>query len=100
MTISIRTRRDVVVVDPDQFLAAARQALPDRDPGLTDADRRHRFAAQIPELHWIRLVGKTSLPFSVGALVNEIVPRMGIANGLAAVGYSAVGSAQQGPDSP
>jgi hypothetical protein len=58
---------------------------------LTPA-RRQRFAAQIPELHWVRLVGKTSLPFSVGALVNEIVPRTGIANGLAAVGYSAMGS--------
>jgi hypothetical protein len=58
---------------------------------LTPA-RRHRFATQIPELHWVRLVGKTGLPFSVGALVNEIVSRMGIANGLAAVGYSAMGS--------
>ncbi|GIF74551.1 hypothetical protein [Asanoa siamensis] len=29
MTISIRSRRDVVVVDPDRFLAAARQAAPD-----------------------------------------------------------------------
>lgn len=38
MTISIRTRRDVVVVDPDRFLAAARQALNDRHPGLTDAE--------------------------------------------------------------
>jgi hypothetical protein len=38
MTISIRTRRDVVVVDPDRFLAAARQALRDRNPGLTDAE--------------------------------------------------------------
>ena len=38
MTISIRTRRDVVVVDPDRFLAAARQALRDRNSGLTEAD--------------------------------------------------------------
>ncbi|MFG1953868.1 hypothetical protein [Micromonospora sp. NPDC048830] len=38
MTISIRTRRDVVVVDPDRFLAAAWQALRDRNPGLTDAE--------------------------------------------------------------
>ncbi|MCP3785353.1 hypothetical protein NLX85_18490 [Micromonospora sp. A3M-1-15] len=38
MTISIRTRRDVVVVDPDRFLAAARQALRDCNPGLTDAE--------------------------------------------------------------
>ncbi|WP_433125101.1 hypothetical protein ACQPWW_21750 [Micromonospora sp. CA-240977] len=38
MMISIRTRRDVVVVDPDRFLAAARQALRDRSPGLSDAE--------------------------------------------------------------
>ncbi|MEV4539281.1 hypothetical protein AB0J82_36460 [Asanoa sp. NPDC049518] len=38
MTISIRTRRDVVVVDPDRLLSAARQALRDRDPGLTVAE--------------------------------------------------------------
>ncbi|MCI4066167.1 hypothetical protein MRQ36_27910 [Micromonospora sp. R77] len=38
MTISIRTRRDVVVVHPERFLAAARQALRDRDPDLTDAE--------------------------------------------------------------
>ncbi|TQJ23708.1 hypothetical protein FBZ33_4019 [Micromonospora sp. A202] len=38
MVISIRTRRDVVVVDPDRFMAAARQALCDRNPGLTDAE--------------------------------------------------------------
>ncbi|MEH1169447.1 hypothetical protein V6V47_29115 [Micromonospora sp. CPCC 205539] len=38
MVISIRTRRDVVVMDPDRFMAAARQALRDRHPGLTDAE--------------------------------------------------------------
>lgn len=38
MTISLRTRRDVVVVDPDRFMAAARAAyrelngLPDDTP--------------------------------------------------------------------
>ncbi|MGW3858022.1 hypothetical protein [Micromonospora arida] len=37
MVISVRTRRDVVVVDPERFMAAARQALCDRHPGLTDA---------------------------------------------------------------
>ncbi|MFG3604826.1 hypothetical protein [Micromonospora chersina] len=44
MTISIRTRRDVVVVDPDRFLTAARQALRDRNPGLTDADAAEAVA--------------------------------------------------------
>ncbi|GAA0450973.1 hypothetical protein Aca07nite_55310 [Actinoplanes capillaceus] len=37
MTISVRSRRDVVVVDPDRFLAAARQALRDGDPELSEA---------------------------------------------------------------
>jgi hypothetical protein len=37
MTISVRTRRDVVVVDPERFLAAARQALRDQNPELTTA---------------------------------------------------------------
>ncbi|MFD0204645.1 MULTISPECIES: hypothetical protein [Saccharothrix] len=38
MTISLRTRRDVVVVDPDRFLAAARAAYRELNPGLTDAE--------------------------------------------------------------
>ncbi|MBC6467490.1 hypothetical protein [Actinomadura alba] len=37
MTISVRTRRDVVIVDPDRFLTAARQALRDLNPELTEA---------------------------------------------------------------
>jgi hypothetical protein len=36
MTISIRTRQDVVVVDPQQFLAAARRAYRELDPDITD----------------------------------------------------------------
>jgi hypothetical protein len=36
MTISIRTRRDVVIVDPDRFLVAARKALRDVNPSLTE----------------------------------------------------------------
>lgn len=38
MTISVRTRRDVVIVDPDRFLAAARAAHRDLNPDLTDAE--------------------------------------------------------------
>lgn len=38
MTISVRTRRDVVVVDPDRFLAAARSAYRELNPDLTDAE--------------------------------------------------------------
>jgi hypothetical protein len=37
LTISVRTRRDVVIIDPEKFLAAARQALRDRNPDLTDS---------------------------------------------------------------
>ena len=53
---------------------------------LTHA-RRARFAAQMPNLLWFPLIEATTLPFSLGALVNRIVPRIG--NALAAVGYSA-----------
>jgi hypothetical protein len=38
MTISVRSRRDVVVVDPERFVAAARQALRDLDPALSEAE--------------------------------------------------------------
>lgn len=38
MTISVRTRRDVVVVDPDRFLSAARAAYRELHPDLTDAE--------------------------------------------------------------
>jgi hypothetical protein len=51
MTISIRTRRDVVVVDPDRFLTAARQALRDRDPGLTDAEAADAVADVYDAVH-------------------------------------------------
>jgi hypothetical protein len=37
MIISVRSRRDVVVVDPDRFLVAARRAVQDLDSGLTEA---------------------------------------------------------------
>lgn len=47
MTISVRSRRDVVVVDPQRFLAAARQALRDLDPGLSEADA----AAALVDVH-------------------------------------------------
>ncbi|WP_157556249.1 hypothetical protein [Herbidospora yilanensis] len=36
MTISVRTRRDVVVVDPARFLAAARAAYRDLHPGVSE----------------------------------------------------------------
>jgi len=51
MTISIRTRRDVVVVDPDRFMAAARQALRDRTPGMTDAEAAEAVADVYDAVH-------------------------------------------------
>ncbi|MEE1787495.1 hypothetical protein PUR71_32010 [Streptomyces sp. SP17BM10] len=42
MTISVRTRRDVVVVDPERFLVAARAAFRELYPGAGEEDaRRH-----------------------------------------------------------
>ncbi|MEU8510141.1 hypothetical protein AB0C76_00950 [Kitasatospora sp. NPDC048722] len=38
MTISVRTRRDVVVVDPERFLAAARAAFRELYPGTSEED--------------------------------------------------------------
>ncbi|MEV7021977.1 hypothetical protein [Kitasatospora sp. NPDC093558] len=38
MTISVRTRRDVVVVDPERFLAAARAAFREVYPGTSEED--------------------------------------------------------------
>lgn len=51
MTISVRTRRDVVVMDPDRFLAAARQALRDRNPELTDAEAAEAVADVYNAVH-------------------------------------------------
>ncbi|MFI0357086.1 hypothetical protein [Actinomadura sp. 9N407] len=36
MTVSVRSRHDVVVVDPDRFLAAARQAFRELNPEVTE----------------------------------------------------------------
>jgi hypothetical protein len=38
MTISVRSRRDVVIVDPTKFLAAARQAVRDFRPEMSEAE--------------------------------------------------------------
>ncbi|PSL45266.1 macro domain-containing protein [Saccharothrix carnea] len=58
MTISPRTRRDVVVVDPDRLLAAARAAYRELDPGLTDAAlATPAFDLTPPVRHVIHTVG-------------------------------------------
>jgi hypothetical protein len=38
MTISVRSRRDVVIMDPERFLAAARQAYRDLNPQVSEDD--------------------------------------------------------------
>lgn len=38
MTISVRTRQDVVVVDPERFLATAREAFRELYPDIPEAD--------------------------------------------------------------
>ncbi len=38
MTVSVRMRRDVVITDPERFLAAARAAYRDLNPGCGDAE--------------------------------------------------------------
>lgn len=37
MVLSLRTRRDVVIADPERFLAAARQAYLELNPGVSEA---------------------------------------------------------------
>jgi hypothetical protein len=37
MRISVRTRQDVVIVDPERFIAAARAALRECSPEITEA---------------------------------------------------------------
>ena len=47
MVISVRTRRDVVVVDPDRFLSAARAACRELNPELTEA----QAAAEVVDVY-------------------------------------------------
>jgi hypothetical protein len=51
MTISVRSRRDVVVMDPERFVAAARQALRDLDPELTEAEAAEAIAGVYDAVH-------------------------------------------------
>ncbi|MEO3860454.1 hypothetical protein ABGB08_36605 [Acrocarpospora sp. B8E8] len=75
MTISVRTRQDVVIVDPARFMAAARAAYRDLHPDVSEEaaaesvadvydavgillDRLGRLAADAPEM----LIGRGGLP--------------------------------------
>jgi hypothetical protein len=44
MVISVRTRQDVIVVDPDRFLATARRAYLAENEGVSDQDARAAVA--------------------------------------------------------
>ncbi|WP_336206618.1 hypothetical protein [Nonomuraea sp. LPB2021202275-12-8] len=79
MTISVRTRRDVVIVDPERFLAAARGAYLELYPDATEEsaaenvldvhdavhvllDRDGRLAADAPDLLTARCGSRPDLP--------------------------------------
>ncbi|WP_344938586.1 hypothetical protein [Sphaerisporangium flaviroseum] len=47
MTISVRTRRDVVIVDPARFMAAARAAYRDLHPDVSE----EAVAESVADLH-------------------------------------------------
>lgn len=56
---------------------------------LTPA-RRDRITACIPQLEWVRPVDKPSMSFHTGMFVREIVPQLGIADRLSAIGVHAL----------
>jgi hypothetical protein len=49
--------------------------------------RRAAITALMPAMDWHQAGRKVSLPFSVGALINEIVPRLGVQRWLARFGF-------------
>lgn len=51
MTISVRMRQDVVVVDPERFIAAARAALRETDPEMTE-ERAAEFICDVHDAVW------------------------------------------------
>ncbi|WP_433213386.1 hypothetical protein ACQP00_01890 [Dactylosporangium sp. CS-047395] len=83
MVISIRTRRDVVVVDPERFLAAARAAAAAHDGAVEDAyDAVHALLDLDPQL----------IPLGDEPEVGRGAPRPGARDtdrpdGLSAAGY-------------
>lgn len=51
MTISLRIRRDLVIVDPGRFFAAARDAYRAAHPGATDAEVAEQVADVSDAIH-------------------------------------------------
>ncbi|MDT5026436.1 MAG: hypothetical protein QOE61_2862 [Micromonosporaceae bacterium] len=54
---------------------------------LTPA-RRQAIADCMPGMRWVRPIDRPNLSFHTGALVNEVVPQLGIANRLASIGVN------------
>ena len=54
--------------------------------------RRAAITALMPTMVWRRAGRTVSLPFSPGLLIQEIVPRMGVARWLAQIGYNPLAS--------
>ncbi|MFJ9519965.1 hypothetical protein ACIRPK_17110 [Kitasatospora sp. NPDC101801] len=51
MTISVRMRQDVVVVDPERLVTAARAALRETDPEMTE-ERAAEFIGDVYDAVW------------------------------------------------
>ncbi len=49
--------------------------------------RRAAITALMPHMQWHQAGRKVSLPFSVGLLIKEVVPKLGVQRWLAAFGY-------------
>ena len=49
--------------------------------------RRAAITAVMPHMRWQQAGRKVSLPFSVGLLIKEVVPKLGVQRWLAAFGY-------------
>ncbi|TYB62808.1 hypothetical protein FXF51_25680 [Nonomuraea sp. PA05] len=54
MKISVRTRRDVVIVDLERFLATARAAYREQDPRATEEDAAE-FVGDVHDAIWLLL---------------------------------------------
>ncbi|GAA2211360.1 hypothetical protein GCM10009850_068190 [Nonomuraea monospora] len=54
MKISVRTRRDVVIVDLERFLATARAAYREQDPAASEEDAAE-FVADVHDAIWLLL---------------------------------------------
>lgn len=66
MTISVRIRRDLVIVDPDRFLAAAREAYRDLNPECSQTDAANAVT-NVADAMFALLDRAASFPAGTGA---------------------------------